>query len=166
MSAVDLCMTVFSSGQFNDFDFHWWYVWSYITSMFLFYSLFVPVWRSTCIIKSWFVFWFQENLCMNCFTSHFICDSIPVLQIHHPPFIITESINNSPDLGNFVASLADFRSLSYFSASTYTARIKLNNSKEEGDGDWKNSFYASFFQLILILIPIVIKKLEPHNEKI
>lgn len=53
------------------------------------------------------------------------CVSIQALKIHHPPFIITESINNSLDFGNFVPSLAVFRSLSYFRASTYTACIKI-----------------------------------------
>lgn len=68
---------------------------------------------------------------MNCFSSR---DSIPALQIHHPPFIITETLNNLWDLGNFVAWLADFRSLSYFSASTYMARIKIKLFK--GRREW------------------------------
>lgn len=53
------------------------------------------------------------------------CVSIQVLKIHPPPFIITESINNSLEFGNFVPSLAVFRSLSYFRANTYTACIKI-----------------------------------------
>lgn len=39
--------------------------------------------------------------------------------------LLQKSINHSVDFGNLVPSLAVFRSLSYFRASTYTACIKI-----------------------------------------